>query len=155
MSPERSARRPAQFPPRLAIQPAAEPASRREQEPGLEVLRLGHADERRVIAAGAAALEQLEWALGFLRSPGNHFAEQLRRDAARAGAGDEQAAGLQQAHRAVVDLAIGAERAIEAVLALREGGRVEDDGCKFASLFIESAQSLDCVSRAGFDILQT
>src|SRR3954467_111723 len=56
------------------------PASGRYQKPGLEVLGLGDADERRVIPARAAALEKLQRTLRLLRGPADDLAEQFRRD---------------------------------------------------------------------------
>ena len=103
-----------------------------------------------MIAAGAFSFQQLQRALRFLRSPGDDFAEQFRRDAARAGTGDEEAAGREQADGAVVDLAVGAQRALEALLAFGESGRVEDDGVELAALAVERAQRLDRVAGPGF-----
>ncbi len=108
-----------------------------------------------MVAARAPSLEQLQRALRFLRRPGDDFAEELGCDAAGAGAGDQEAAGLQQAHGAVVDLAIGAQRAVESFLAFRERRRIQDDRGKLPPFFIEGAQRLDGVGRARFDILQT
>src|SRR5439155_20346439 len=71
-----------------------------------------------------------------------------------AGAGDEQTAWRQEADGAVVDLAIGAQCALQSLSSFGEGRRIEHDRVELAALLLEGAQRLDRVLRAGFHIVQ-
>src|SRR3954468_10524444 len=67
-----------------------------EDQQALEVFALGKFERHRVIGGGAEALDDLCPAAGVERRTGDDGLEKLRRHAARAGEGREEAAGGQQ-----------------------------------------------------------
>ena len=94
----------------------------------LEVAGLGQGEDLGVVRRGGAGFEELDAAAGIGCGCGDDLGEVGERDVVRAGAGDERAAGCEQADRAQVELLVAAEGAFGGAFGFGEGGRVEDDG---------------------------
>src|SRR3989440_645051 len=124
------------------------------EQRALQISGLRDVEELRVIPAGAALREQLEPPAGVARGVHQHGPEHRPADVVRARAGEQHAAGREQAHGAEIDLLVTRERARHALLRLGERGRVEHDRVEALVPPVELAQQIERVRLPPGDVGQ-
>ena len=80
-----------------------------------------------MVGRGGAGFQQLHAPTGVGRGGGDDGREVGEGDVVRAGAGDERAAGSEQAQRAQVEFLVATQSTLGGTFRLGEGGRVEHD----------------------------
>src|SRR5690606_34674954 len=97
-------------------------------EHGLQVARLGHVGQERVVRAGTGDLEHLHGAAGVERGPAQHVQELVLGHQAGAGEGGQQAAGLDHAQGQLVHVQVLLQRGDDLVAVAGHLGRVQHHG---------------------------
>src|SRR5690348_12760068 len=119
-------------------------------EERLEIARLGHSRMHRMIGRLPSELEHLHEAAA-MPSGRLHGREQLRlRQMVRAGAGDEEPLGLDERQSKLIELAVGRLPLGNVLLALDEGGRIEDHRIEARAALVQSLQRVESVLAQAF-----